>query len=785
LLLAVRLSFLKSPTFFIAAPVIFVVCLLEWAQFPALQRLELMTYDWRARLAHNFHTTAPHAATNLALVEISDNAIYEVKHDRRLGFLYGLYWPRDVYAAGLKELTQEGAKVVGFDVLFDQARDDLAMVTLPDGSIAYPDDIFAAQLKQAGNVILAADHGLLPQEKFRSNAWRVGNIAVDSDADAVLRRSHAYQGYRVWDHVIEYAAAELQWNLPKTIDDRKKHIITFFSQLDGEPTVLPTDDEGRIAATNILNKPPPGIPDKIVPYKNFRAWAMGIQLAAYELKLDLDHPVFEPGRIILKSTNGLITRSIPVDDQDSFYIDWSLTANDRQVYQGAFENLLAAQVVRKQGEAVTNNAWKDKVVVIGSTATGNDLGDMGATPLENRTFLASEHLNVANSVISGRFVQKTPLALNLALIILVGVLSAWITWAVEKAYEGSLLIIAFAAFYVALCAGFYLAWRIWVPIILPLGCAGLVTHIGALVYRVRFEQSQKRKVKQLFSRLVSPDVVNEVLEGDTIQIGGQRREITVYFADMRGFTEFTDLMQEQAAEYVKEHDLKEAKAEAYFDAQAHETLETVSTYLGIVADVVKRHKGTLDKYIGDQVMAFWGAPLPDPQHALHAVRAAIEAQRAIAEFNQKRQKENTDREEQNEDHARKGLPLLGPLPVLSMGTGINTGMTIVGLMGSETHLVNYTAFGREVNLAARLEGVSGHGRIIIGEGTFLALQRDDPELAGLCLEWEPRAVKGFRTAVRIYEVVWQPPTGILQQPGENTNIRITKPSAAGGEAVKK
>jgi class 3 adenylate cyclase len=112
-----------------------------------------------------------------------------------------------------------------------------------------------------------------------------------------------------------------------------------------------------------------------------------------------------------------------------------------------------------------------------------------------------------------------------------------------------------------------------------------------------------------------------------------------------------------------------------------------------------------------------------------------------------------------------------------MGTGINTGVVIVGFMGSEAHQLNYTAFGREVNLASRLEGVSGHGRIIIGEATYIALKRDDPELAGRCLEWAPRTVKGFRGAVRIYEVVWQPPTGAPQQPGENTNIRISRPTS--------
>jgi adenylate cyclase len=323
----------------------------------------------------------------------------------------------------------------------------------------------------------------------------------------------------------------------------------------------------------------------------------------------------------------------------------------------------------------------------------------------------------------------------------------------------------------------YVEWRIWVPIFLPMVCAGFLTHTSALVQRVRFEQFEKKKIKQHFSRLVSPDVVNEVLKAEKIELYGQRREITVYFADVRGFTELTDVTQAHAAEYVKEHNLAGAEAEAYFDAQAKETLETVNTYLGLIADIVKSHKGTLDKYIGDCVMAFWGAPLSDPQHALNSVRAAVDAQRAMADLNQERTKQNLQRTEQNIERARQGQPLLSMLPVLSLGTGINTGVAITGFMGSETHLLNYTAFGREVNLASRLEGVSGHGRIIIGEATFVALQRDDPALAAKCLEWAPRAVKGFRNAVRVFEVVWQPPTGVLQQPGENTNVRIAKPAA--------
>ena len=772
LLMAVRLKFLKSPTVLIAAPVILGVCLLERARVPVLQRFELITFDGRVHLAHDFPAAHAKVAANLGLVEISDNTIFEVKNGK-LGFDYGLYWPRDVYAAGLKELTLEGAKAAAFDVLFAELRNDHALVTAPDGSIISPDDLFAQQIKQSSNVILAADSDVMPQRKFRRPAWAVANISVDRDPDGVLRRDRAYHDYHDWHSIILQMAAAMNWDLARTVIQPGK--ITFVSK-KGMTKSYPTDDSGRMTTTDLLNTVPPDIPPKIAPFRMFRAWSMGILLAARELNLDLEHPVFQPGRVVLQSPNGL-TRSIPVDNEGYFYVDWSLKQNDPQVEKGAFESLLQALIDRKGGRAVSNT-WKDKLVVIGSTATGNDLSDVGATPLDTNTFLVTKHINVANSVITGRFVQATPLWLNLLLIVMVGSFSAWITWVVERAYNGSLLMVAFAALYIALCVWLYVAFRVWVPIVLPIFLAGFITHTLALVHRVRFEQSQKKLIKQLFSRVLSPDVVNELLQVETIQVGGQRREITIYFADVRGFTEMTDLMQARAAEYVKAHNLSGAEAEAYFDAQAKETLETVSTYLSIIADVVKSHKGTLDKYIGDCVMAFWGAPLPNAHHALHAVRAAIEAQRAMSELNRERQRINQQREEENTGRAQKGLPLLAPLPVLSMGTGINTGLSIVGFMGSETHLLNYTSFGREVNLASRLEGVSGHGRIIIGEATYRAVQRDDPQLAGMCLDWGLRKVRGFRDLVRIYEVVWQPETGVPQPPGENTDIRVTRPAPA-------
>jgi class 3 adenylate cyclase len=137
------------------------------------------------------------------------------------------------------------------------------------------------------------------------------------------------------------------------------------------------------------------------------------------------------------------------------------------------------------------------------------------------------------------------------------------------------------------------------------------------------------------------------------------------------------------------------------------------------------------------------------------VRAAIEAQQRIYALNAERAAENDRRQRENAERAARNEPPLSLLKLLALGSGINTGIVTVGLMGSEKHTMNYTVFGREVNLASRLEGTSGRGRILISESTHRELQRLDPHLAEACLALAPVTVKGFREAVRVYEVQWR------------------------------
>ncbi len=398
--------------------------------------------------------------------------------------------------------------------------------------------------------------------------------------------------------------------------------------------------------------------------------------------------------------------------------------------------------------------FRGKLVVIGSAAQGNDLTDRGATPLENDTLLVSKHWNVANSIITNQFIRRSSLSLELALILLLGGLTAWLTWQL-RAVTASIAVLLVLAGYAVAAVIVFVKFHWWLPLVYPLVGAVLLQHFVLVVHRVVFEEREKRRVKSVFSKMVSPNVVNELLAADQLSLGGARREVTMFFADVRGFTALTDQAQEQVAQFVRQSDVDLLAADKYFEESAREMLETVNLYLAAVADVIQRYDGTLDKYIGDCVMAFWNAPTPNEKHALACVQAAIDAQRTILALNERRQAENPAREIENRSRKAAGLP---PRPLhvaLQLGTGINTGVVTAGLMGSDQHIWNYTVFGREVNLASRLESHSGSGRIIISDTTYNHLLRASPALASKCVELFPVTPKGFMNPVRIYEVPWQ------------------------------
>lgn len=782
----------KPTPLLIALGVTLLVCLARLSQFDFLDRLELVTYDLRARVATKFPQPV---AANLGFVAISDDSIAAL-NDGSLGYRFGLYWPRQIYGRVLRELTTQGAQAVAFDVLFSGRRYDHTPVPVstsqwpdlteflaqmpPDQqptkyedetsgetlTLLQSDDYFAWQLRRSGLGVLAAERGVLPLELFATNSRTLGDISAEADPDGVLRRARAFHDYRRWHPAFLQVEADKSFGVDLSRIRFEPGFIVLQRTNGLDDIKVPVDKNNQFDLSVFsADEPPPGTPKQPKAFTVNRVWHMGIVLAARALNLDLSAAQVDlpQGRIVLRGTNNIV-RTLPVDANGFFHINWEIPPTDSRLTADAFENVLRQDQLRTTGQTEgLINLWKDKLVVIGSNATGNDLTDRGATPIEKSTLLVSKHWNVANSVITGRFIHPTAQGWELALIVLLGSVTAWLSWQ-RRVIPGLVGVLLMIALYSGVGVLLFVQHRLWLPMVLPVGGAILVNYGLLATYRALFEQREQRRVKSIFSRVVSPNIAKELLGREQLSVSGARCEITVLFADVRGFTELTDTAQEQVTESIRARKLSGEAAEAAYNDSARETLNTVNTYLATVADIVKKHDGTLDKYIGDCVMAFWGAPAPHASHALACVRAAIEAQRAIAELNLHRTMENERNKQEHQARLSTGLLPKPVLPILSLGTGINSGKVTVGLMGSDAHILNYTVFGREVNLASRLETVSGSGRIIIGETTYQQILEDDPALAATCIEREPTRPKGFQKPVRNFEVPWRAPSGKRSAP---------------------
>jgi class 3 adenylate cyclase/CHASE2 domain-containing sensor protein len=754
----------------IALAVILLVCVLRLLRLEFFERLECISYDIRARQALKF---SPPVATNLGFVYINEDSVRAV-WNRSVGFHFGLYWPRQVYGRLVDELAQQGAKAVAFDVLFGELRPDHAPVQLGGTNLLDSDEWFAGQMRRASNVIIALTKEVIPPSLFLTNAMAVGDITTEKDPDGILRRVEVFRLYTNWHNAFKQVETNPDYAVDLTNAIVEPNQIILKRAKDLGDIKIPLDQDGNFDLADIGS----GASGKARPFTVRRAWHMGVVLAACQLNLDLDNPQIDlPNhRIVLRGPGGA-ERVLPVDENAYFYVDWCLPPNHPALTQEPIQDLLMQDKLRLEGHTEgLINRWRGKLAVIGSAAQiGNNLTDRGATPLSKDTLLVSKHWNVANSIITGRFVRRSPLVVDLALIILLGVIAAILTWEM-RILTGSLLVVLVAVAYTFVAGVLYFQTRIWLPIVLP-GGAMLMTYVSIIAWRVIFEQEQRRKIIASFGQAVSKKILDVILASDRLSLGGSRREITVLFADVRGFTEFTDTSQERVENYIKQNHLSGAAAEAYIDEQARETLETVNQYLGLVADtIINKHDAVLDKFIGDCVMAFWGAPTPYPRHAVACVRGAIAAQRAIDDFNQQRALENKSREVENQARLSAGLPPKQMLPLLLLGSGINTGMATAGWMGSASETKNYTVFGREVNLASRLEGLSGRGRIFISEATYKHLLRDDPELAATCTLQPPQKVKGFAATINVYEVPWRLPTDPPVTADTTSTSLVTKTS---------
>jgi adenylate cyclase len=237
-----------------------------------------------------------------------------------------------------------------------------------------------------------------------------------------------------------------------------------------------------------------------------------------------------------------------------------------------------------------------------------------------------------------------------------------------------------------------------------------VVYVSNIIYVVITEQADKRFVKELFGRYISPQIANELVsraDSGQLQLGGEQREVSVFFADIRGFTRISEQLSPEAV------------------------MQMLNTYLSVIADAVVRHDGIVNKFVGDNIMAVWNAPQSQPEHALLAVKAAWEAQQKLAEL---RQRDNR------------------PLPV-QFGIGINTGVAVAGNVGSAGRS-EYTVIGDSVNTASRICSSTPGNEVWIGPETYNQT-KDYVETEQLA----PQSLKGKEAPIVLYRVTaWRPAT---------------------------
>ncbi len=334
--------------------------------------------------------------------------------------------------------------------------------------------------------------------------------------------------------------------------------------------------------------------------------------------------------------------------------------------------------------------FKDRVVLVGLSLQNAPEIDQGgvdayATPYTVHTGKLISGVEVQatiyDNIVHGLAINEAGLPVVAICILVAVALAAATVW---KATSWRTLV-ATAAAVLAFAAASYAGIRFTHVFVSPLGptVAFIAVAFGQAAFDYAQERHQKRQITLAFAQYISPDLVRRLSNDPSqLKLGGERRTLTVLFSDVRGFTTIAETMKD--------------------DPEQLTTL--INRLLTPLSDVVMDHGGTIDKYMGDCIMAFWNAPLDDPDHALHAVKASIAMQDAIGTLNRELEREV----------AATGRPL----HILKMGVGINTGECIVGNMGS-TRRFDYSCLGDSVNLASRLEGASkNYGvALLLGEET--------------------------------------------------------------------
>lgn len=644
-----------------------------------LQRLDDIIYDARLR------TTMPRTLDDrIVIVDIDEKSLAEV----------GRWpWGRNRLAELVDKLfDSQKVALLGFDVVFAEADDSSGL----------------KRLRQLAQTELRDQPGF---------AERIGQLQTALDYDAMFAKSLQGRPVVMGYYFTSDREGRTSGVLPAPVMQK--------ADLKGRPIAF-TSWNGYGSNIEQLAKTAPmagffnpvvdgdGVVRSVPLIAEFKGqYYESLGLAMFRLLAGL--PRVEPGfpqeRFLSRNYQGLESivlrlqdkiRPIPVDGRVATLVPFR---GEGGPSGKSFRYVSAADVL---SGALPALALKDKIILVGTTAPG--LLDLRVTPVGETYPGVETHANIIGGLIDGKTLVKPDYAMGYEVLVLVlsGLIVAF-ALPLLSAPKAVLVSAGVIAAVIGLNFWLYTA----VGLVLPLASAvvmALTAFALNMSYGYFVESRSKRELANLFGTYVPPELVDEMVKDpDSYSMKATSKELTVMFCDMRGFTKMSEHME---------------------PTRLQELLNGVFSRL---TDVIRHNRGTIDKYMGDCVMAFWGAPVDTPNHANLAVKTAREMAQAVHSI--------------NEEHRKGGIPEIG------IGIGLNTGSMCVGDMGSDIRR-SYTVIGDAVNLGSRLEGLSKiYGvEIVVSEVT--------KKMAGdfLWQELDRVRVKGKEQAVAIFH-----PAAIAEQ----------------------
>jgi adenylate cyclase len=600
------------------------------------------------------------------------------------------------------KMSEGDARVIGFDVSFSTTGESAVLESIQSLKTSYlkskeggtPDPAYLSQLdkierdtdydaqletalREFGNAILGTYYLLRPEEIKHMT------LEQSKQSEQIISRSRyaTILGFRsTGSKTLNVpVVSEVEPPIPRFSDVAKSF---------GHFNVFPDVDGGVRWAPLLAN------------YKNNYYPSLSLQVARFALEPDdnkkpiiLVNELSEGRADVDKIQLGGIT--IPVNEQGKLLINYYGPEKTFQYYN------LADVVV---GD-VSPQEFKDKIVLLGWT--GDISHDLHPTAFQSN-FPGTEILaTVIENILQQDFIVRpaSTIVQEILIITALGLIVGFLLPRIRPVM-GVLLGLVCSILLVGVVYGAFIYWNLWLNFTFPFLLIAL-DYVALTSYKYFTEERRKREIRNAFQHYVATAVVDEILEDiEKLKLGGERKHLTAMFSDIRGFTSMSERMK------------------------AEELVPFLNEYLTAMTNIVLSYQGTLDKYMGDAIMAFYGAPLPQEDHPIRACKTAIDMM--------------TKLEEMRVDWEAKKYP------PLDIGIGINSGDMVVGNMGSHDRF-DYTIIGDEVNLASRLEGVNKEygTHIIISENTYKHIK----DSSFIVRELDRIRVKGKKEPIIIYELI--------------------------------